>query len=144
MTTTLKQNEIIEMVMKCGFTLPEGESWYEAFPQCIETFAKLVADKATALAREESSKEYPVKFCSVKAFEDWCNDIRRNEREACAKVCEELQAPPHVSMSDVSMWDVTSMECADAIRARSNQECCGNPFKCKGNCVEHCADKVQP
>lgn len=25
---------------------------------------------------------------------------------------------------------------AKAIRARNAQECCGNPFKCKGNCVD--------
>jgi hypothetical protein len=42
------------------------------------------------------------------------------EREACANLCDELQAPPHVSDDDMSMWDVTSMECADAIRARGN------------------------
>jgi len=42
----------------------------------------------------------------------------KQEREACANVCDELQAPPHVSDDDMSMWDVTSMECADAIRAR--------------------------
>lgn len=41
-----------------------------------------------------------------------------NEREACAKMCDDLQAPPHVANSDVSMWEVASMECADAIRAR--------------------------
>ena len=40
------------------------------------------------------------------------------EREACANLCDELQAPPHVSDDDMSMWDVTSMECANAIRAR--------------------------
>lgn len=55
----------------------------------LEAFAKLVDAKATA-----------------------------KEREACAMVCDELQAPPHVSDDDMSMWDVTSMECADAIRAR--------------------------
>lgn len=40
------------------------------------------------------------------------------EREACAKMCDDLPAPPHVANSDVSMWEVASMECADAIRAR--------------------------
>lgn len=44
--------------------------------------------------------------------------VAAKEREACAMVCDELQAPPHVSDDDVSMWDVASMECADAIRAR--------------------------
>ena len=40
----MNTEEIIEMAEKAGFTLPEGETWYEAFPQCIEDFAKLVED----------------------------------------------------------------------------------------------------
>lgn len=40
------------------------------------------------------------------------------EREACAKVCEELPAPDIYSDTDKSMWDVTCMDCAAAIRAR--------------------------
>ena len=40
------------------------------------------------------------------------------EREACAKVCEDLPAPDTYSNTDMSMWDVTCMDCADAIRAR--------------------------
>jgi hypothetical protein len=44
----MTQDEIIEMARQAGFTQPEGEIWYEAFPQCIEAFAKLVAAKALA------------------------------------------------------------------------------------------------
>ena len=40
------------------------------------------------------------------------------EREACAKVCHELIAPDIYRDTEVSMWDVTCMECAAAIRAR--------------------------
>jgi len=40
------------------------------------------------------------------------------EREACAKVCEELPAPDIYSDTDKSMWEVTCMDCGDAIRAR--------------------------
>ena len=40
------------------------------------------------------------------------------EREACAKVCDELPAPDIYSHTDKSMWDVTCMDCAAAIRAR--------------------------
>jgi hypothetical protein len=53
----------------------------------------------------------------LKAFADL---VRADEREACAKVCEELQAPDIYSDTDKSMWDVTCMDCADAIRARGN------------------------
>ena len=40
------------------------------------------------------------------------------EREACARVCDELPAPDIYSDTDKSMWDVTCIDCADAIRAR--------------------------
>jgi len=52
----MTQDEIIEMAREAGFTQPEGETWYEAFPQCIEAFAKLVAAKATAKEREACAK----------------------------------------------------------------------------------------
>ena len=40
------------------------------------------------------------------------------EREACAKVCDELPAPDIYSDTDKSMWEVTCMDCGEAIRAR--------------------------
>jgi hypothetical protein len=43
---------------------------------------------------------------------------RSTEREACAKLVEGLPAPDEYSITDKSMWDVTCMDCADAIRAR--------------------------
>ena len=46
---------------------------------------------------------------------------RADEREACAKVCEELPAPDEYSITDKSMWDITCMDCADAIRARGER-----------------------
>lgn len=43
---------VIEMAKEAGFTQPEGETWYEAFPQCIERFAELVrADEREACAK---------------------------------------------------------------------------------------------
>ena len=47
---------------------------------------------------------------------------RADEREACAKVCEDLPAPDIYSNTDKSMWDVTCMDCADAIRARGEKQ----------------------
>lgn len=41
-----------------------------------------------------------------------------HEREACAKVCDELPAPNFYSDSDKGMWDIASLACGDAIRAR--------------------------
>jgi hypothetical protein len=43
---------------------------------------------------------------------------RADEREACAKVCDDLPAPDVYSGTDKSMWDVTCVDCAEAIRAR--------------------------
>lgn len=89
--------DIIEMVAQAGFTQPEGETWYEAFPQCIEVFAKLVADKAFQNGYEKG----------VAAF----NEAVLIEREACAKVCE--QHP-----DGMTMLGGAYVACAEAIRAR--------------------------
>jgi hypothetical protein len=53
------------------------------------------------------------------AWEGWCAAVKA-EREACAKVCDDLPAPPYVSCDDESVWDVATLECGDAIRARGN------------------------
>lgn len=42
------------------------------------------------------------------------------EREACAKVCDDLPLPPDVARSDASIWEVATLDCAEAIRARGN------------------------
>lgn len=42
------------------------------------------------------------------------------EREACAKVCDDLALPPDVARSDASIWEVATLDCAEAIRARGN------------------------
>ena len=42
------------------------------------------------------------------------------EREACAKVCDDLPLPPDVARSNASIWEVATLDCAEAIRARGN------------------------
>jgi hypothetical protein len=59
----------------------------------------------------------------LKTLEAFAELVRANERELCAKVCEELVAPEIYSNTDVSMWDVTCIDCAEAIRARSLTPC---------------------
>jgi hypothetical protein len=44
--------------------------------------------------------------------------VAEAEREACAKVCDELPAPDIYSDTDKSMWDVTCIDCATAILER--------------------------
>ena len=54
----------------------------------------------------------------VEPFVAFANLVAAKEREACAKVCDELPAPNIYSDSDTGMWDITSLACGDAIRAR--------------------------
>ena len=83
---------VIEMALEANFFMPQGESFYQAWPEEIERFAELV---------------------------------RADEREACAKVCEELLERPSGYQGT---WEgygkfktqMTGQECAAAIRARSN------------------------
>ena len=46
--------------------------------------------------------------------------VRADEREACAKVCEELVPDMSRTANDASVWDVATFDCATAIRARGN------------------------
>jgi hypothetical protein len=48
--------------------------------------------------------------------------VMEYEREQCAMVCEYLPAPDIYNDTDKSMWDVTSMDCAEAIRNRGNND----------------------
>jgi len=51
------------------------------------------------------------------AWEGW-QAAMKAEREACAKVCDDLPVPPYVSDNDAHIWDLTCVDCAAAIRAR--------------------------
>lgn len=53
-------------------------------------------------------------------YERFAKLVAEHEREACAQLVEELPAPSEYSMTDQSMWDVTCIDCAAAIRARGN------------------------
>ena len=99
----MDRNEITRIAREAGFVVMDGDYG------TLRRFANLVA----AAEREAVETEYPVKFASVKAFEDWCASIRANEREACAKVCDELAARDKLS----NYYKVA----ANAIRARGNQ-----------------------
>jgi hypothetical protein len=89
----MTQNEIIEMARQAGIKRRTDEFYSEfcdgVYFDDLEAFAKLVAAKAET-----------------------------KEREACAKLIDELPAPDEYSNTDKSMWDVTCIDCAEAIRAR--------------------------
>ena len=86
----MTQDEIIEMAMKAEF-VSHGN------PSCEESELFVCTDKDI------------VHFAKL---------IAKAEREACANLVEGLPAPDEYSDTDKSMWDVTCIDCADAIRAR--------------------------
>ena len=59
---------------------------------------------------------------SPKELERFAEIVRADEREACAKVCDDLPLPPDVARSDASIWEVATLDCAEAIRARRTHE----------------------
>ena len=91
----MTQDEIIEMAREAGIIHPEMVAKH------LVAFANLVAQEV----RDR------IMFGSR---DDWV----LAEREACAKLCDELPAPNVYSDSDKGMWDITSLACGDAIRAR--------------------------
>ena len=76
----------------------------------IERFAALV--EAHVNAKEKERQRYDIHSCGPDCDRYICVAVR-NEREACAKVCE-----VHGSMARHSVW--MAEECAALIRARSN------------------------
>ena len=72
----------------------------------------------------EMAREAGIRDCTCNGtlgcLERLVDLARADEREACAKVCDDLPAPDYVSPDDVTVWDVATLDCADAIRARSN------------------------
>jgi hypothetical protein len=53
----------------------------------------------------------------LKAFEAL---VRADEREACAKVCDDLPTPERMSLENEALWELATLDCAEAIRARGN------------------------
>jgi hypothetical protein len=97
--------EIIEMAREAR--IYRDDSWrFEMLQEknALEVFAKLVAAKAFQNGYEKG----------IAAF----NDAVLLEREACANLVEGLPAPDEYSITDKSMWDVTCIDCSEAIRAR--------------------------
>lgn len=41
-----------------------------------------------------------------------------DEREACAKVCEDLPADELITRTEATVWDIATLDCAAAIRKR--------------------------
>jgi len=93
----MTQDEIIEMANEAGIIQPQMVITH------LEAFAKLVEEKATEEANARANASWTLMCKKMVAF----------EREACAKVCDEL--------SDKHTWEgCYAAECAGAIRARGD------------------------
>lgn len=92
----MTQDEIMQLAIQAGAS-PDANKIWLMYTEEIETFAKLVAQEV----RDR------IMFGSR---DDWV----LAEREACAKLCDEL--------SDKHTWEgCYADECAQAIRARGEQ-----------------------
>jgi hypothetical protein len=78
-----------------------------------------LAMEAEFVSRGNTSREESELFvCTDKDIVHFANLVAAKEREACAKLCDDLPVPPHVSSDYATVWDVATLECGDAIRAR--------------------------
>jgi hypothetical protein len=102
----MTQDEIIELAKQSDLGFLLGDSWLMHHE--IEYFAKLVAEKVNADWSE--TNERLIKVFNEKADLAYLSGAKE-EREACAKVCDDL---------DKSHWgcEVKASWCSEAIRAR--------------------------
>lgn len=120
----MKQDEIIEMAKQAGFGVFEGGIYVtqsnEYCTNIVEAFAKLVAARTLMNIDPRSFMSYQ------EGFEAGVT----KERDACAKVCDELESAyskRHDAMADdrnskpvlyMLGKEITALNCAKAIRAR--------------------------
>ena len=94
-----------------GCDVPDISYAYESWDEELKAFEALVrADE-----REEGQRWFDAVTAQHK------QEILA-EREACAKVCEELVPDMSRTANDASVWDVATFDCATAIRARSGEK----------------------
>jgi hypothetical protein len=101
---------IIEMAVEAGaIEMRDNDSmgWGCEFElHQLEAFAELIrADERNKTWTQSEWTEYE-------------RSIAAQEREECANVCDDLPPPEGYNIVEVSFWDVTSLACGDAIRAR--------------------------
>jgi hypothetical protein len=87
--------------------------WHKAMRESVEDGEMFTRYHFAKMVRDDYSNKH------AQLWLKRIDEAVKAEREACAMVCEELPAPDIYNDSDKSMWDVTTMDCAEAIRARS-------------------------
>ena len=85
--------------------------WYDGYPDHTDGRGPY---QARTLYTSPPAQKEPVDFASL------LREAIEAEREACAKVCEDLPAPERMSLDSESFYECVTLDCADAIRARSN------------------------
>ena len=78
----------------------------------------MIQDEIMEMARQAGFYIIPIDSVLLPKLEAFYKLVAAQEREACAKLIDELPAPDIYSDTDKSMWDVTCIDCAEAIRAR--------------------------
>jgi hypothetical protein len=103
----MTQDDVIEMASKAGLAFDSDEypeiwqTYMNVGKQEIKAFAHLVAAKATEEANAKANASWTL----------MCKKMVAIEREACAKVCDEVGEYP----------SLTPQHCAESIRARGEQ-----------------------
>jgi hypothetical protein len=96
----MTQDEIIDMAQECNLIgmRPHLDGIYS---EALVAFANLVAAKATEEANAKANASWTL----------MCKKMVAIEREACARVCDEVGEHP----------SLTPQHCAESIRARGEQ-----------------------
>ncbi len=96
----------------------ECDQWAEWHLQCVGEYHPdfhTVSDERFAALVATAAKEEML----MAGNDQWLEEARKAEREACAKVCESKMPNPVVNWSDAQIVEALR-DCAAAIRARSN------------------------
>lgn len=109
----MNRKDIIRMAWKAGFErLGHTDNDWVCYPEDIERFAALVASAERERIKQANAPEIERINSYIKKLED----AVKAEREACAIVCDDINAkykwPQDTAERVASQW------CADAIRAR--------------------------
>lgn len=97
----------LEMAREAGFTSGELAFMQDNFL----FFANLV--------RADERDSWPAEMEAMERQVNILTDALAKEREACAKVCDDLAAPERMSLDNEALYKCATLDCADAIRARS-------------------------
>jgi hypothetical protein len=95
----MTQDEIIRFAIQCHLVTTGNRDGL--YMDSLIEFANLVADKATEEANARANASWTL----------MCKKMVALEREACAKVCDEVGEHP----------SLTPQHCAESIRARGEQ-----------------------